>query len=230
MSEREDLTFPSGEDTCAAWLYRPAGVAGPVPCIVMAHGFTDDKTIWEETGRSDRVISQFRPATNSHWNNIWFVTRGYAVLNYTARGWHDSCGPDTPNATKATPAPQCASHQYWIHLDDKRWEVRDAQVSTWELDPATHGLAIADAAALRGGEPAANAARIERLLSSDGGASGDESGRAAVLLNAGAALYVAGIAASYEDGLARARSAIAAGRAHAALERLRRAATARTSG
>src|SRR5438067_1091278 len=110
------------------------------------------------------------------------------------------------------------------------WEVRDAQVSTWELDPATHGLAIADAAALRGGEPAANAARIERLLSSDGGASGDESGRAAVLLNAGAALYVAGIAASYEDGLARARSAITAGRAHAALERLRRAATARTSG
>src|SRR5437763_314255 len=97
------------------------------------------------------------------------------------------------------------------------------------LDPASHGLAIADAAALRGGEPAANAARIERLLS-DGGASGDESGRAAVLLNAGAALYVAGIAASYEDGLARARSAIAAGRAHAALERLRRAATARTSG
>jgi len=109
------------------------------------------------------------------------------------------------------------------------WEVRDAQVSTWELDPASHGLAIADAAALRGGEPAANAARIERLLS-DGGASGDEPGRAAVLLNAGAALYVAGIAASYEDGLARARSAIAAGRAHAALERLRRAATARTSG
>ena len=26
MSEREDLTFPSGEDTCAAWLYRPDGV------------------------------------------------------------------------------------------------------------------------------------------------------------------------------------------------------------
>src|SRR3954462_13228881 len=40
MSEREDLTFPSGEDTCAAWLYRPDAVAGPAPCVVMAHGFT----------------------------------------------------------------------------------------------------------------------------------------------------------------------------------------------
>jgi uncharacterized protein len=40
MSEREDLTFPSGENTCAAWLYRPDAAAGPVPCVVMAHGFT----------------------------------------------------------------------------------------------------------------------------------------------------------------------------------------------
>jgi uncharacterized protein len=40
MSEREDLTFPSGADTCAAWLYRPEGVAGPAPCVVMAHGFS----------------------------------------------------------------------------------------------------------------------------------------------------------------------------------------------
>src|SRR5881296_1307911 len=97
------------------------------------------------------------------------------------------------------------------------WEVRGGQVSTWELDPASYGLAIADAAALRGGEPAANAARIERLLAA-GPSTGDEPGRAALLLNAGAALYVAGIAPSYEDGLARARSAIGAGRAHAALE------------
>src|SRR5437016_11870584 len=109
------------------------------------------------------------------------------------------------------------------------WEVRGERVSAWELDPASYGLAIADAAALRGGEPAANAARIERLLGA-GGSTGDEPGRAALLLNAAAALYVAGIAPSYEDGLARARGAIGAGRAHAALERLRRAATARTSG
>src|SRR2546422_3472139 len=38
------------------------------------------------------------------------------------------------------------------------WEVRAAHVSTWELDPARYGLAITEPAALRGGNPAANAA------------------------------------------------------------------------
>jgi len=109
------------------------------------------------------------------------------------------------------------------------WEVRNGSVNAWEVDPADHGLAVDDLAGLSGAEPPANAARIERLLGA-GDSTGDEPGRAALLLNAGAALYVAGIAPSYEDGLARARSAIGAGRAHAALERLRRAAAPRTSG
>ena len=38
MAEREDLSFPSGDARCAAWLYRPEGV-GPHACVVMAHGF-----------------------------------------------------------------------------------------------------------------------------------------------------------------------------------------------
>jgi fermentation-respiration switch protein FrsA (DUF1100 family) len=40
--ERQDLTFPSGDGSCAAWLYRPdAGPSGgDVPCVVMAHGFS----------------------------------------------------------------------------------------------------------------------------------------------------------------------------------------------
>ncbi len=39
---REDLTFPSGDGHCAAWLYRPAAApaGGDVPCVVMAHGFS----------------------------------------------------------------------------------------------------------------------------------------------------------------------------------------------
>jgi dienelactone hydrolase len=36
---REEIEFASGSDTCAAWLYRPSA-AGPVPCVVMAHGFS----------------------------------------------------------------------------------------------------------------------------------------------------------------------------------------------
>ena len=36
---REDLTFTSGGDQIAAWLYRPSA-SEPVPCVVMAHGFS----------------------------------------------------------------------------------------------------------------------------------------------------------------------------------------------
>src|SRR5204863_166616 len=42
------------------------------------------------------------------------------------------------------------------------WEVTAGEVTVWEVDPDRYGLAIADVGALRGGEPAANAARIER--------------------------------------------------------------------
>lgn len=38
MSEREDISFESGGERCAAWLYRPEG-EGPHPCVVLAHGF-----------------------------------------------------------------------------------------------------------------------------------------------------------------------------------------------
>jgi fermentation-respiration switch protein FrsA (DUF1100 family) len=36
---RSDVTFSSGRTDCAAWLYRPDG-EGPVPLVVMAHGFS----------------------------------------------------------------------------------------------------------------------------------------------------------------------------------------------
>ncbi len=100
------------------------------------------------------------------------------------------------------------------------WEVRDGAVTHWELDPARYGLAIGDLAPLAGGLPAANAARIERLLE-DGAA--DTAGLAALLLNAGGALYVAGLADSYGDGVVAARDVVRSGKARAALARLRRA-------
>ena len=31
--EREDLTFPTGDGACAAWMYRPAGVDAAVPLV-----------------------------------------------------------------------------------------------------------------------------------------------------------------------------------------------------
>ncbi len=102
------------------------------------------------------------------------------------------------------------------------WEVRNGRVNAWEVDPADHGLAVDDLAGLSGAEPPANAARIERLL---GDGRQDPAGLAALLLNAGAAIYVAGLATSYAEGVARAREVLASGKAREALERLRRATT-----
>ncbi len=42
---RTDITFHSGDDWCAGWLYRPEGFEGPRPLIVMAHGFSGTKEL-----------------------------------------------------------------------------------------------------------------------------------------------------------------------------------------
>lgn len=102
------------------------------------------------------------------------------------------------------------------------WEVRDGRITRWELDAARHGSVRGDVRSLAGGEPAANAQRIERLLS-PGDRSGDALGVAAVALNAAAAIYVAGLERSYADAVGRARDVLASGAARQALERLRRA-------
>ena len=106
------------------------------------------------------------------------------------------------------------------------WEVQDGAVRTWEIDPERYRLAVGDIALLEGGEPAQNAERLEGILANG---DRDAAGLAAVLLNAGAAIYVAGIAASYAEGIGRAREVVASGAARAALDRLRKA-TASTSG
>jgi dienelactone hydrolase len=40
---RSDISFHSGDDWCAGWLYRPEGFEGPRPLMVMAHGFSGTK-------------------------------------------------------------------------------------------------------------------------------------------------------------------------------------------
>lgn len=42
---RTDITFQSGDDCCAGWLYRPEGFEGPRPLMVMAHGFSGTKEL-----------------------------------------------------------------------------------------------------------------------------------------------------------------------------------------
>src|SRR5439155_163823 len=88
------------------------------------------------------------------------------------------------------------------------WEVKEGAVRQWEIDPQRFRLEITDVRDLQGGDPAANAERVERILG-NGSAPADPAGLAAVLLNAGAAIYVAGIAGSLAEGIGRAREVVA---------------------
>jgi anthranilate phosphoribosyltransferase len=95
------------------------------------------------------------------------------------------------------------------------WELRDGDVRTYEIDPAAYGIARADAAELRGGPPAHNAALARAVLDGERGPRRD-----IVVLNAAAGLYVGGLVESIADGLPVAEASIDDGRAAAALERL----------
>ncbi len=97
------------------------------------------------------------------------------------------------------------------------WEVREREVQTWTLDPADYGLQEDQLEGLAGGDPPHNAQRIRRLLAEP---RRDRVGRATVLLNAGAGLYVAGLANSLREGVERSAAALDDGRAARALERL----------
>jgi anthranilate phosphoribosyltransferase len=107
------------------------------------------------------------------------------------------------------------------------WEVRGGVVTDWILDPTSLGIRPVDLAALRGGSPPENAERIRRLFRSP---EADPAGYAATVLNAGAALYVAGIAASVGEGVERASTALRDGSAMRVLEALRDAPSASSGG
>ncbi len=101
------------------------------------------------------------------------------------------------------------------------WEVREARVDRWQLRPEAYGAAVPGLGSLEGGSPAENAERIERLLA---GGEGDHAARAALILNAAGAIYVAGLVPTFAKAVARAREALSAGAGRAALERVRAAA------
>jgi anthranilate phosphoribosyltransferase len=96
------------------------------------------------------------------------------------------------------------------------WEVREERVVEWQLHPSDVGLAVDDISDLAGGEPLENASRIQRLLEGNGSAAT----RAAVLLNAAAALYVSGLGLTYAEAVDVATRALADGSGAEVLERV----------
>jgi predicted acyl esterase len=82
-----------------------------LPLVVFLHGFLADKGEYLSATRNgtgpDRGGAAYKTV---RWNNVWFASRGYAVLNYTSRGQGNSGGQ--------------------IDLASKEVEVRDTQFLT----------------------------------------------------------------------------------------------------
>jgi len=95
-------------------------------------------------------------------------------------------------------------------------EVSNGTVRTYTLDPASLGVTSPDPAALAGGTPEENARITEAVLRGEDGPARD-----IILLNAAAALQVAGLVGDLRAGMALAERAVDTGAAYERLEGLR---------
>ncbi len=91
----------------------PTG-AGPFPTIVMMHGWGGEKTAFEASSPAGDGNETF------DYNNVYYAQHGFAVLNYSARGWGNSCGKP-----ESRTEPGCK--EGWIRLADQRFEAHDTQ-------------------------------------------------------------------------------------------------------
>jgi predicted acyl esterase len=96
----------------------PTGATAPAPTVVFLHGWSLDKTNWEADSIGGDSAQQW------HWNNVWFVSRDWVAINYTARGFEESCGT-------ADADPTCPNG--YTHLADRNFETRDTQTILGKL-------------------------------------------------------------------------------------------------
>lgn len=86
------------------------------------------------------------------------------------------------------------------------WEVRPEEVREWRLHPARYDLETPNLTGIEGGDPATNAAAIERLLTTPDEV--PDALRASVLLNSAAAITVSGAVSDLAAGVAAARRSL----------------------
>ena len=147
-------------------------------------------------GASRQIVGVARPELTE------LLARALLMLG-SERAWvvHGADGIDEISTTGHTKVSEC----------------RAGAVNTFYVHPSDFGVAKARPEDLRGGDATENAAIVRRVLDGEKGAPRD-----VVLLNAGAALFVAGQSASVRDGMAAATRSIDSGRARATLEAMAR--------
>ena len=94
-------------------------------------------------------------------------------------------------------------------------ELKDGEISSYSISPGDFGIEVADSSALRVDGVEQSLAMIQSVLANNAGPALD-----IVIMNAGAAIYVSGVASSLEEGMQKARTAIAEGKASTVLTNL----------
>ena len=145
-------------------------------------------------GASRQVVGVPRPELTE------LMARALQLLG-SRRAWvvHGADGLDELSTTGYTKVSEC----------------RDGTVQTFYVHPADYGLAKNSVDALKGGDATCNAQRVREVLDGVPGPA-----RNVVLLNAAAALFVAGRAESVRAGVVTAGEAIDSGKAKAVLARV----------
>ena len=161
--EREDLEFSSGGDRCAAWLFTPGKADGPVPVVVMAHGFTATR------GES---LTPFAER---------FAEAGLATLAFDYRGFGDSEGEERQILSIGRQLEDVAAAIAFARTLER---VDPSRVALWgssfgggltlETAASDHSLAcavaqvpFADGPSMLGAVPPANAARLSAKALAD---------------------------------------------------------------
>lgn len=124
MRVREtDVEIESGGDFCRAWLFVPEEPSGPLPCIVMGHGFG----LTRRCGLRGLALA--------------FAASGYAVMLFDYRGFGDSGG--TPRQLISF-RKQLEDWGAVIAFVRARPEVDSNRIVTWGFSlGAGHALTIA---------------------------------------------------------------------------------------
>ncbi|HET8871962.1 MAG TPA: anthranilate phosphoribosyltransferase [Aquabacterium sp.] len=95
-------------------------------------------------------------------------------------------------------------------------ELKNGEVSEYTITPDQFGMGEHDGSMLKASTREASKAIVERVLHNESGPARD-----IVLLNAGAAIYAANVAASLAEGVEMAREALSSGRAAQALQKFK---------
>ncbi len=141
-----------------------------------------------------QVVGVPDPVVGLRMAEVLLATGSELVLVVTGDGGLDELSTTGPNT---------------IH------EVSDGTITTFTIDPSDLGLAPATAADIQGGDAEANAAIAHKIFAGEAGPQRD-----IVVLNAGAGLVGAGVAADLLDGCERAGAAIDSGAAARCLSQL----------